>query len=172
MLFGNKRGISVVVGYVLLITFVIFLGAIIYTWMKTYVPQEELDCPEDVSIFVKDYECGADQLNITLKNNGKFNIGGYFIRVTDVPGLGLATIDISQNITYGGTFLAPSGVKFSGTGENTLTPNIDEEHRFDISDYYPIYSVEILPLRWQEHDEKLRVVTCKGAVISEKITCS
>jgi hypothetical protein len=172
MIFNNKKGVSVLIGYVLLITFVIFLGAMVYTWMKSYVPQEDLECPEDVSLFIKDYICTGNELNLTLKNNGKFSIGGYFIRVTDDPQVGLATIDISFNISSAeGQFIPPSGVKFDGE-ENSLAPNLDESHTFDISDHYPIYSVEIIPLRWQEQSRRKRVVSCRTASIREDITCN
>ncbi len=172
MVRSNKKGVSILVGYVLLITFVIFMGAIIYSWMKSYVPQEDLDCPEDVSIFIKEYDCSSQELNLTLKNNGKFNIGGYFIRVTNDPQAGLATIDISQNITSGGTNILPSGVKFSGS-DNSLVPSYDETHLFNISHVVGgIYAIEILPMRWQEEDRRKRLVSCKKSIIREELTCS
>lgn len=167
----NKKGVSVLIGYVLLIVFVIFMGVVIYSWMKTYVPQEDLTCPDGVSLFIKDYQCDSNELNITLKNNGLFSIGGYFIRVTDNPQAGLATIDISQNITSGGEALSPTGVKFSGS-ENSLAPNYDEEHLFDISHLSGIYTVEIIPIRWQEEKMRKRLVTCKTSILRENLICS
>lgn len=168
----NKKGVSVIIGYILLITFVIFLGAIIYNWMKTYVPTEELTCPDGVSLFIKDYFCNSTHLNITLKNNGMFSVGGYFIRVSNVSDkLVLPTIDISPDLIKGGAFLPPSGVTFSGN-ENSLVPNYDEFHTFDISDHNQIYSVEIIPLRWQEHDMRKRIVSCKDSILREELTCS
>ncbi len=171
MNYKNKKGVSVLVGYVLLITFVIFMGVIIYSWMKSYVPKNDLNCPDGTSLFIKDYECDSSELNITLKNNGRFNVGGYFIRVTDTPQAGLATIDISQNLTSGGSTITPFGVKFQGN-DNSLVPTYDETHIFDISDYAQIYSLEIVPLRWQEEDRRKRLVTCKTSILREDITCT
>jgi hypothetical protein len=168
----NKKGLSVVVGYVLLIVFVVFLGVVVYNWMKTYVPQDDLNCPEGTSLFIKDYNCTTNsQLNLTLKNNGKFNVGGYFIRVTNTSGVGLATIDLSKNITSGEDFLAPTGVKFGGA-ENSLPPNYDATHVFNISDYTNIYSVEIVPIRWQEEARRKRLVSCKTSIIRENLICT
>ena len=161
-----------VVGYVLLIVFVVFLGVVVYNWMKTYVPKGDLNCPEGTSLFIKDYNCTTNnQLNLTLKNNGKFNVGGYFIRVTNTSGVGLATIDLSKNITSGEDFLSPTGVKFGGA-ENSLLPNYDAIHVFDISDYTNIYSVEIVPIRWQEEERRKRLVSCKTSIIRENLICT
>ena len=167
----NKRGVSVLIGYVLLVVFVIAMGVVIYNWMKTYVPKEDLVCPDGVSLFIKDYTCDSDDLTLTLKNNGLFNVGAYFVRVTDTPEAGLATRDISPNITAGGEFLSPSGVKFTGS-ENSLAPNYDETHVFDISHLTNIYTIEIIPLRWQEQDRRKRMVTCRTSIIREELTCS
>jgi FlaG/FlaF family flagellin (archaellin) len=167
----NKKGVSVVIGYILLITFVLFLGVIIYNWMKTYVPKEELNCPDSVSLFIKDYWCDSTQLNLTLKNNGMFNVGGYFIRISNVSDkLVLPTIDLSQNLIDGGSKLPPTGVKFSGS-ENSLVPNYDESHLFDFSEHNQIYFIEIIPLRWQEHDRRERIVTCKDSILREDLVC-
>ena len=50
----NKKGVSVIIGYVLLIAFAILISAGVYAWLKTYVPREPLNCPDGVSIFVKE----------------------------------------------------------------------------------------------------------------------
>jgi len=159
---------SIMIGYVLLITFVIFMGVIIYNWMKGYVPQEDLNCPDDVSLFIKDYDCSTTQLNLTLKNNGKFQVGGYFIRATNSPQQGLAIIDLSFNITTGETVLTPTGVKIN----NSLDPAQEVTHKFDISHVTPlVYSIEIIPLRWQEQNRRKRMVICKDAKIREDLIC-
>jgi hypothetical protein len=171
MIKRNKKGVSVIIGYVLLIVFVIAMGVVIYNWMKTYVPKEDLVCPDEVSLFIKDYSCDSNELNLTLKNNGMFSVGGYFIRVTDNPQAGLATVDISPNITSGGEFLPPSGVKFTGS-KNSLAPSYDESHLFDISHLSGLYKIEIIPLRWQEQDKRERIATCRTSIVREDLICS
>ncbi|MFH1503614.1 MAG: hypothetical protein ABIE36_03070 [Candidatus Diapherotrites archaeon] len=168
-----KKGVSVIIGYVILVSFVIVLGIIVYSWMKTYVPTEEINCPDGLSMFIKNYECSSGELNLYLKNNGKFNIGGYFIYATDSPEQELATIDISRNITEETAKLYPTGIrlgKSTDTG-NSLAPNEEETEKFDISGIEAIYSVEILPIRWQEENNKRRLVSCKDAKIKETIFC-
>jgi flagellin-like protein len=167
----NKRGVSELISYVLLITFVIVLSGVVYTFMKSYVPKEALDCPDEVSVLVNGYNCSSQELNLTLKNNGKFNIGGYLIYATNSPQAELATIDLSKNITSGGTPLNPTGIKLNGEG-NSFLPNYEEIHLFNISSIKPgIYSIEIVPMRWQEEDRKKRLVTCINAKMRKSLDC-
>jgi len=97
----NKRGISEIVGYVLLISISFALAGMVFTWLRFYVtPGEELSCDEGVSISIRgyNYSCGVNPktLNITLKNDGRFNIAGYIIRVSNKTGetkLGVYTLN-------------------------------------------------------------------------------
>ena len=85
----NKKAVSLIVAYVLLITIAVSLSAIVYTWLRGYVsPVKEVSCPEGTSIIIKDYDynCTADTLNITLQNKGLFTTKGFIIRVNDRVG--------------------------------------------------------------------------------------
>lgn len=167
----NKKGVSPIIGYVLLVAFVIILGVIAYNWMKTYVPQEDLECPDGTSLFVRDYSCDNNTLNLTLKNNGKFNIGGYFIYVTTLPGQELATKDLSQYLDDNISRLSPTGVKLTGE-MNSLKPTQEEVETYDISNAnFSIYSVEIVPIRWQKENRINRIVSCTTSKVSENIVC-
>src|SRR3989344_8392030 len=77
---NSKKGLSVMIGYILLISMAITMSAIVYQWVKTYVPQDSIECKDGVSLFVQgyNYDCGADTLNLNLKNNGRFDLAGYF----------------------------------------------------------------------------------------------
>lgn len=170
---SNKKGISELIGYVLLIGFVIVLSVVIYAWMKNYVPKEELKCPDEIAIFLNDYKCGSQELNITLKNNGKFNIGGYLIYARNYSQAGIATVDLSNRIISGGSILDDeiNGIKMSGT-ENSFLPNGEESHLFNITGITPkIYAIEITPLRWEESGRKKKLMTCVGSRIEETINC-
>jgi hypothetical protein len=168
----SKKAVSVIVGYVLLVTFSVILGVIVYQWMKTYVPQEDLNCPDGVSIFIADYNCSADILTLHLKNNGKFNIGGYFIYATDSQDEELATIDLSKNNTNASSILS-TGVKFGNIGtDNSLKPDDEETDTYNLTKIGKIYSIEILPIRWQKEKNRNLLVSCKDAKIKESIECS
>lgn len=97
----NKRGISEIVGYVLLISISFALAGMVFAWLIFFVtPGEELVCDEGTSIAIRgyNYSCENNTLNITLKNDGRFNIAGYIVRVNNRSGetrLGVYTINKS-----------------------------------------------------------------------------
>jgi len=86
----SKKGLSNMVGYVLLITITISLSFFVYNWLKFYVTQEDFEkCPEGVNLIISSYECTksvgdvSGNLNLTLKNKGLFSVNGYILRVHD-----------------------------------------------------------------------------------------
>lgn len=172
----NKRALSIVIGYILLIAISIVMSIIVYQWLKTYVPKDTIKCSEGTSIFIKDisYNCITSKLDITVKNNGKFSINGYFIHVSNSsnPDI-LATIDISRNITSGG-IVSGNSITFSDLLENALTPDEPTNVKlssFDVTGYGLLYNVEIIPTRIQEIEDKKRLVSCGDAKIKEALTC-
>jgi hypothetical protein len=170
----KKRGVSSIIGYVLLVSFMLVLGVLIYLLLKTYVPGEVDNCPDETSILIKSYECNPDQLILNLKNDGNFNIGGYFIYATTSPQQETATLDLSRNITPSIYRLYPRGVKFGEVGEeeNSLTPDQNSTGIYNLTGLAQIYSMEITPIRWQEEKNKNLLVTCTNAKIKKTIDCS
>jgi len=107
----NKKAISAMIGYILLISIAVVMSVIIFTWLKTYIPKAALECPDTTSLFIKNYTCvEGGELNLTIRNNGNFNVAGYFIRVANVSGQELATIDLSQKLKseFGGITIGNS----------------------------------------------------------------
>ena len=177
----NKKAVSVMIGYVLLVTLAVVMGGIVYQWMKTYVPPdtEEIECPEGVSIFIVNYTCekyiGEENitvLNLYLKNNGRFNLGGYFIYATNTSNQTVATIDLSQGIQNAAKM--NPGVKFNLDSNEGLPANDIKNQRFEFTNanFIQITSVEIIPIRWQEQNGKEKPVACTVSKINEQITCT
>jgi len=158
------------IGYVLLVVAVVIMGVLVAQWIKSYVPGKSLKCPDDASIFIKNYSCDSTELQITLKNNGKFNLSGYFIRATDSPEQELATIDLSSKLLAGGVQVG-NYILFVQSEENTLGPNSDTTQKFDLTEIGSIYLVEITPVRYQEEDNKIRFVSCGNAKVRENVNC-
>ncbi len=159
----NKRAVSIMIGYILLITFAVVISGVVYTWLKSYVPKQGVECPDGVSLYITSYENNIDtnQLTLNLRNNGKFSIGGIFIYYTDSSEQKLATLDLS-NFVVSGLKMNP-GVKFPGEGDNAFKPNEDISVIFDVSTIPYIYSIEITPVRWQEENTKILKVSCNNA---------
>lgn len=168
----NKKAISPMIGYVLLITFAVVIGAAVFAWMKTYVPRDAASCPDETSLFLKDYSynCSSQILEITLVNNGKFNIGGYFIKAANSTEQSLAAKDLSPFV-LGET--AGNLVKFMGI-ENSFKPgDSDSLNTFNlsVSGFGTLYSVEIVPVRWQVENNKKLLVQCTDAKVKEMLNC-
>jgi len=173
---GNKRALSIVIGYILLIAISIVMSVIVYQWLKTYVPKDVVTCSEGTSIFIKElsYNCTNSKLDVTIKNNGKFSINGYFIHVSNSsnPDV-LATIDISKNLTDGG-IVSGNSIVFSDMVENALTPDEPTNMKlcsFNVTGYGRLYKIEIIPTRMQEIEDKKRLVSCGDARVEETLVC-
>ena len=71
----NKRGISELVSYVLLIVLAIALAGGVYIWLTSIAkPSQQVECP-DVNIRLESYECfkpingNPGNITLLLKNN-------------------------------------------------------------------------------------------------------
>ncbi len=157
------------IGYVLLITFAIIMGGIVYTWMKSYVPRQTIECPDGVSIFIKDIECvsadGKYNLKLNLMNNGRFGIKGFYIKYSKEQEQEIATETVS-NIISGGQI--SGGVVFF-TGQEDLEPGENNSISFELEN--KPYLIEITPIRFETIKGKNRKLICGDAKIKEEIYC-
>ena len=164
----KKKGVSIIIGYVLLVVFAIIIGTIVYQTIKTYVPKDVPECPESVSIFIKDIIYTEDSLNITIMNNGLFDIAGYFIRATNSSSQEIATKDLSQfleNSLGDATIIVNNAVLFVGE-DNPLKSNGKQTQIFNLDE--EIFSIEIIPVRFQEEDNKRKFISCGSSKVREK----
>ncbi len=69
------------VGYVLLVVIAISLSALIYTFLKLYVPKEKPECKDGITIAIQNVECQNGILTATLQNTGRFKINAVYIRI-------------------------------------------------------------------------------------------
>jgi len=177
----NKKGVSVIIGYVLLVVFAIIISAVVYSWLKTYIPGQTIECSDGVSILIKEakFDLFDSRLNLTLVNNGRFNIAGYIIDAKNSSEEELATIDLTAylNENYGGI----SGINYAGAIlfsiidsedlNNPFEPGRETSHIFDIPEEIgePEY-IRIIPIRFEEIKGKLRFVVCGGARVEHAPT--
>lgn len=177
MLMKNKRGVSEIVGYILLIAIVVAISIFVYQWLKSYVPKDSLTCPDGTTLLITDYKynCTANMLNFTLQNEGTFSIGGYFVHASNST-QEIATIDLTHY--YTGTYDLSSGaISFGFT--NVLDPGKiipKVSNGFNLSIVPPITGtlnkLEITPMRYMVYQGKNRTATCGNARISIPITCN
>ena len=106
----QKKGLSNMVAYVLLITITIALSVLVYNWLQFYVGASDLEeCPDGVNLVIQNYTCSKGQngkVNVTLKNKGLFEVDGFILRVHDRidADFGFYTLNSSGSvISVGGT---------------------------------------------------------------------
>ena len=166
----KKLAVSTMIGYILLITFAIVIAGVVYQWLKTYVPKEGLACSDGVSIYVSDsdYNDTAKELNLILKNNGQFSVGGIYIYYSIDETREIASKDLSPWVIPKNNHLNP-GVRFGGLiikkdNLNLFKPGGEDEIiTFDVSGINFIHAVEITPIRWQEEKNKIQIISCANA---------
>ena len=170
---NSKKAVSEVIGYLLLISFAIVMSVIVYQGLKTYIFKDELSCDEGVSLYIDRITCdvngGNYVLNLTLKNNGLFGIHGYYVKARNISfDKGLPTIDLTENLTYGGNNQT-GRIIFLGA-DNNMYPNERRDSLFLIN--YPINLIEVIPLRMESYNGKKKPIMCTDARVSSVVTCS
>lgn len=186
----KRKGVSIMIGYVLLVTTAIAMSVIVYAWLKSYVPTEEIACSEGVSIFVKSYtyNCQTQTLTVILKNNGRFSLTGYMIYATTKQGQELATQNLSSYYNY--YVFDPPQIRFYRSANsqnpppatNIFPPETGEAQEvFNLNNLNcgtcgagspRIYSIEIVPTRYETINGKNRLATCSDAKVKQEIKCT
>jgi len=183
----NRKGISVIIGYVLLVAVIIAISIIVYQWLKSYVPRNALACPDGVAVSMPDaiYNCSFnssyEQLNFSLDNSGTFAFAGYLIHATNSSAQQLATIDLSKyyfNGTQKGFYSRNSQTVFFSTAFelNYVNPseslNINDNSFFIPKSLGTLGTIEITPIRYVNYSGQIRVAVCGNARITQALGCA
>jgi hypothetical protein len=180
---NNKKGVSEMVSYVLLVIIAIGLGALVFTYLQVYVPKDKTICPEDTAISIESYSCNytssanpKSNLSLTLSNKGLFTINAAYIRI-GAEGRTVRELINDPRVTgnpSSGFYLsrglqAPST---PGTVTSAFTGLLPGESTTRI--YHPIqinragnYEIEIQPAVGTYN----KLTICEKSTIVQKITC-
>jgi flagellin-like protein len=177
----NKRGISEIIGYILLIAIVVVISIFVYGWLKTFVPQESLTCPDGTSVSISNYvyNCTLNTLNFSLDNDGTFSISGYFVHASNDSTQQIAAIDLTPYYTGPQGDRAANSIIFSYY--NILDPGKEEGmsiNGYNLSLTLPqissgtIKKLEIIPIRYVDYNGKSRTASCSNAKVDIPISCT
>jgi flagellin-like protein len=148
----DKKALSNVVAYVLLIVITISLSALVYGWLTFYFSEPGVrECSDDVNVVVDGYSCisGEDGgLNVTLKNKGLFGVDGYTLRIHN-----------RTNAEFGIYTLNDSGVALA-PGEKIV-----DVYNFAGTEYRDVTLVEVQPFLKDGGN-----ISCRSSVIV-KVDC-
>lgn len=137
---NNKKAVSDMVSYVLLIVIALSISAGVYSWMRFYVPSENESqkCSEDVAISITNYNCKNKLINLTIENKGYFTVDGFFIRGSNdssrLPITNLNTTDPQSGFMYlNGRYDIP----------NRFKPGAIINSQFDYSAFNQLQRIQI-----------------------------
>jgi len=180
----GKKGVSIIIGYILLVAVVITISIIVYQWLKNYVPSDALTCPDSVSVSVASYSCSGNILNFSLTNTGTFSIAGYFIHAGK-SGSQISTTNLAPyyNASVGSNAgqKAGGGIMFYNCGEsNCIAPGntyTADKNYFNLSispsvTASTLAQITITPVRNVEYQNQLQTASCTSAAITVPIKCS
>lgn len=138
MLEFHKKGDSLVVSYVLLVSITLAIAAFAYGWLKFQADiSEPENCPEGVSLSISDYSIEnlliLEELNVTLLNRGRFNIDGFFVRINN------------QTEQEGGAYSLGRFDVFLQPGNSTSLKFNQTNYGVNISIYDKVCFIEVQP---------------------------
>lgn len=150
----EKRGISELLSYVLLVGLGVTLSVAVYSWLTFYIHQSKIElCPEGVSIIISNYNCSADKLSLEVRNKGLFNIDGFILR--------------ANNRTKGNPVFKIFVYNYTSAATPPLSPSQGFTHiNIDYRATAKITELEIQPYRIFENSS---IVLCDKAVIKQKV---
>ncbi|MFH1358603.1 MAG: hypothetical protein ABIH37_01820 [archaeon] len=170
----NKKAVSLMLSYVILISIAIAMAATIFVWLKVAVNPETIpDCGEGTSILINDYDCKIGSFTLTLKNNGRFIIDGFSLQVGDNPMrqpiIHLLPDDPNEITTDGHFLFTPPlepGQEFDAVFSNVM----DSGSGRKIVDFNQIVNIKVQPFVFHEKDGvKKDKIFCTVGVISQTL---
>lgn len=171
----RKKGVSEIVGYVLLIVIAITISTIVYFWLKGYLPKQGLECPEEISISVLDYKCNPPSVNLTFKNTGLFNIDGIVIKGTDKPNKAANFPLIAEDLKVGPGTTYKGDYPFLDASKKQIPLKPEEVYERDFR-YYPqanraIKKIQVIPFKMIERNKKKEQVLCTKSTATLNLDC-
>ena len=155
----NKKALSEIVAYVLLIVIAISLSLVVYAWLKGYILKPEEKCSDGVSLSLEKYSCQNKIINITLKNNGFFNVEGFIVRATNQT-KGNAIYILMNGNQIENYFL---------NEKKALAPGEEYNSIFNYSKLNLVTKIEVQPVEIEGNKEP---IVCSNAIIQLNVDCN
>jgi FlaG/FlaF family flagellin (archaellin) len=162
LLRSDKKGVSEMVAYVLLIILALGLSILVYSYLKGFIFKERVECPDGVSLSISEAECNCEnnKLHITLTNNGRYTVYNSYVYLRE----------------FDGTEFKKTGIQIwpkSGESVQTNPLNILPGKPGEIVHGETVnagkYLVEVRPVAVSLEDSS-KAALCSKAVVTKEIT--
>ena len=181
----NKKGLSEMVAYVILISIAMGLAVAIFAWLRIVAgdTQEIIDCPEGTSVYIESYKCSdvaaggeLPGIELVIGNNGRFNVDGVIVKVGNDPGKE-PIIFLKANY-HGTTFRSDVPGHFSfldsnnmglKPGDSQIVKFTNQKYNDTIKNYFEYDEGTVNITSIQPFMFKKRKITCIGTTITEPI---
>ncbi len=163
MINQNKKGVSVMIAYVLLIVIAIGVSAGVYSFLKIYIPKEKPECSDEIHLITKNFSCNSqitNPLSITFSNKGLFTVDAVYVRIAR------SERKIRQLVNDPNDLKPTEIDKFF----IELPPGqtVTKTYKADPIDGADNYTLEIQPA---VYDGNILAI-CENAVVTQDIACS
>lgn len=159
----DKKGLSEMIGYVILISIAIGLAVGVYAFWQLVIngTGPAIDCPEGTSVILDSYTCADNIITLGIRNNGRFDVQGVVVSVGND----------SQKVPV--TYLLPVGPGNPGHYSflNKLSPNEIKEAKFKNETDKGVYNDGIKIIEIQPFIINKTKIMCRGGAIKEEINC-
>lgn len=151
----NKKALSEIVGYAILIVIAVSLSALVYSFLRLYIPKEQVTCEEDIKLIIQDSSCADNILNLTIKNKGLFKADASYVRFGNE----------SQKIKTRINNLSLERELYG------LDPGKSFSSRYNLSSLNIVnmtYELEIQPAIIADK----QIIVCENAIITQPVECN
>ena len=160
----HKKGVSLMISCVILISIVIGLSIGVYAWLRDYTNVSPgIECKEGTSIVLENSELSynlvgeTSVLTLTIKNNGYFNVHGFLMQVGD----DVAEIPVEL-------LFAIDGGDSRGYFE-FVSPYLEPETTAVTEFLTKAYDVKVIQIQPYVRGEKGKRIFCEDNVIKQEI---
>lgn len=163
----NKKAVSEIIAYVILISIGLSLSILVFVWLKSYVSEDtRKTCPDEATLIIRNYSCSKTlgkviNLDITIKNRGLFIVDGFMVKVNDRQDSSIGVYNLYN-------LLAPKEGEKLLPGEEVIYHYSIKEDTYQGNELVEIDDVKLIEV--QPFIDKKNKILCES-VSSQVVSC-
>lgn len=160
----DKKAVSLMLSYVLLISLAIVMALLIYAGLKIIANVKQVQsCEQGTHLIITDESCNDEYLTLSLKNNGRFNIEGFIMSYSnDKRKKPTDPMLLQEDSDVGHYYFTRE------TPPNPLEPEVEKTITINRKTVNRLEKISIQPF---VKSETTGIVVCEEAVIVQEVDC-